>query len=235
MRSGRLGVIHHKSLRLVAAALLILSTAAPLAAEDLPSRIDPPLIDPTSAALAKAGPLGDMTIGTDKAPVTLIAYLSLTSPLSAKFFTTSYPTLKTRYIDGGKLRFILREFPLEPRATTAFALARCIGNSKIGEDKIRKDKYFAVVAALFVKQADWAGRGATSTLQDILKPFGMSDKGFNACFADAKLFDHIKAVKAEAASFGVHATPTFFLNGKRLIGDQSVDDFAKAIDPILPK
>lgn len=216
--------------RTLLAAFILALFAASATAEDLPSRIDPPLVDPTPAALAKAGPLGDMAIGADKAPVTLIAYLSLTSLLSAKFFTGTLPALKTRYIDGGKLRFILREYPLEPRATTAFALARCLG-----KDKISKDKYFAVVAALFVKQADWAGRGATSTLQDILKPFGMSDKGFNACFADTKLFDHIKAVKAEAASFGVHATPTFFLNGKRFIGDQSMDDFAQAIDPILSK
>jgi protein-disulfide isomerase len=210
---------------LVAAFVLFVLGAASAAADDLPSRIDPPLPDPTPTALAKAGPLGDMTLGADKAPVTLIAYLSLTSPLSAHFFSAVFPELKKRYIDSNKLRFILREFPFEPRDTTGFVMARCIG----------KDKFFPAVETLFAQQAAWSGRKATKTLQDVLKPFGVTEKSFADCLANEKLFDHVKAVKTEAAHFGVHATPAFFVNRKRLVGDQSAAALAEAIEAASPK
>jgi protein-disulfide isomerase len=210
---------------LLAAFAFIVLNSAFATADDLPSRIDPPLANPTPAALAKAGPLGDMAIGDAKAPVTLIAYLSLTSPLSAHFFDTVLPRLKTRYVTTNKLRFILREFPFEPRDTTAFVMARCIG----------KDKFFPAVETLFAKQAEWSGRKATATLQDVLKPYGVTEKSFADCLADEKLFDHVKAVKTEATHFGVHATPAFFVNGKRLVGDQSAGDLAEAIAADLPK
>lgn len=210
---------------LLAGSFLLLAGLTTAAANDLPSRIDPPLADPAPAALAKAGPLGDMTEGAANAPVTLIAYLSLTSPLSAHFFGAVLPELKTHYIATNKLRFILRELPFEPRDTTAFVMARCAG----------KDKFFPIVAALFAKQSEWSGRTATVSLQDMLKPFGVTEKSFTGCFANEKLFDHVKVVKSEAAHFGVHATPTFFVNGKRLVGDQSVDTIAKAIEAASPK
>lgn len=166
-----------------------------------------------------------MTIGADTAPVTLIAYLSLTSPLSAHFFGSAFPELKKRYIESNRLRFILREFPFEPRDTTGFVMARCVG----------KDKFFPAVETLFAQQAEWSGRKATKTFQDVLKPFGVTEKSFADCLANEKLFDHVKAVKAEAAHFDVHATPVFFVNGKRLVGDKSAEDLAKAIEAALPK
>lgn len=210
---------------LLAASACIVLNFASAAADDLPSRIDPPLADPTPAQLAKAGPLGDMSIGDGKAPVTLIAYLSLTSPLSAHFYDTVLPELKTRYIATKKLRFILREYPFDPRDTTGFVMARCVG----------KDKFFPAIDTLFAKQAEWGGRKATKTLQDELTPLGVTEKSFATCLANEKLFDHIKAVKAEAAHFAVHATPAFFVNGKRLVGDQSADNLAKAIEAAAPK
>jgi protein-disulfide isomerase len=210
---------------LLAAFAFIVLSAASAAADDLPSRIDPPLADPTPTALAKSGPLGDMSMGDDKAPVTLIAYLSLTSPLSAHFYDAVLPELKTRYIATKKLRLVLREFPFDPRDTTGFVMARCVG----------KDKFFPAIETLFAKQAEWSGRKATKTLQDVLKPFGVTEKSFADCLANEKLFDHVKAVKAEAAHFNVHATPAFFVNGKRLVGDQSADTLAKAIEAAVPK
>src|SRR5690606_9095380 len=75
-----------------------------------------------------AGPLGDVALGKADAPVTIIEYASVTCSHCATFHASTFPTLKEKYIDTGKVRFILREFPLDPLATAGFMLARCAGN-----------------------------------------------------------------------------------------------------------
>ena len=99
--------------------------------------------------LLKADALPDMVMGNDKAPVTVIEYASMTCSHCAHFQETTFPELKKRYIDTGKVRYIFREFPLDSLAAAAFMLARCAG-------KDDKDKYFALVDTLFRQQRQWA-------------------------------------------------------------------------------
>jgi hypothetical protein len=118
---------------------------------------------PSPADLADSGPDGDITIGSDKAPVSVIEYASMTCPHCAHFSATTFPELQKRYIDTGKVRFTLRPFPLDALSAAGFMLARCGG----------KDKYMPIVEALFAKRADWivkrrlpsnsASRGVNST------------------------------------------------------------------------
>src|SRR5688500_16214105 len=67
--------------------------------------------------LSVAGPLGDVAQGPADAKVTIIEYASLTCSHCATFHKETYPALKQRYIDTGKVRYILREFPLDVLAT----------------------------------------------------------------------------------------------------------------------
>jgi hypothetical protein len=69
--------------------------------------------NPPLAELMQPGPLGDMSIGEEKAPVTIIEYASMTCPHCAAFHETTYQELKKKYVDTGKVRFIFREFPLD--------------------------------------------------------------------------------------------------------------------------
>jgi len=86
--------------------------------------------NPPLAELMQPGPLGDMSLGDEKAPVTIIEYASMTCPHCANFHETTYPELKKKYIDTGKVRFIFREFPLEQLAAAASMLARCGGKER---------------------------------------------------------------------------------------------------------
>ena len=79
----------------------------------------------------RPGPLGDVALGPADAKVTIIEYASLTCSHCAAFHEETFPELKKRYIDTGKVRFILREFPLDPLATAGFMLARCDGEHEI--------------------------------------------------------------------------------------------------------
>src|SRR5262245_48094486 len=79
--------------------------------------------NPPLAELMQPGPLGDMSLGDEKAPITIIEYASMTCPHCAHFHETTFPELKKKYIDTGKVRFIFREFPLDQLAAAAFMLA----------------------------------------------------------------------------------------------------------------
>ena len=187
-----------------------------------PARADTPETD--LAELAKAGPDGDVVLGSDKAPVTVIEYASMTCPHCAHFAETTFPELQKRYIDTGKVRFIFREFPLDALAAAGFMLARCAG----------KDKFMPVVETLFAKQREWMVEKPIEPLRAIAKQFGFTEQSFDQCLANQKVLDGIQDVRDRAATkLGVNSTPTFFINGKKLVGDQPIEAMAKDIDGYL--
>lgn len=175
--------------------------------------------------LMKPGPLPEQSQGKADAPVTLIEYASMTCSHCANFDTKVYPTLKSKYIDTGKVRYIMREFPLDPLAAAGFMLARCSGD----------DKYFAMVDVLFKMQAQWAfTNDPLQGLLAIAKQAGFSEQKFNECLANQKLLDDIDAVRQRAVDkFGVNSTPTFFVNGQPHRGEMTLDELDKALAPYL--
>jgi protein-disulfide isomerase len=179
---------------------------------------------PSTAELMETGVLPDQSIGKEDAPVTVIEYASMTCGHCATFHTNTYPEFKKRYVDTGKARYILREFPLDPLAAGAFMLARCAG----------KDKYFPLVETLFQQQRTWAVQKPIEPLFAIAKQAGFTQQSFDACLQDQKMLDAIEWVRARGADkFRVDSTPTFFINGKIYKGALSIEDLAKAIDPLL--
>jgi protein-disulfide isomerase len=172
--------------------------------------------------LMKPGSLPDLTLGNADAPVTIVEYASMTCSHCAHFHNTAFPKLKEKYIDTGKVRLILREYPLDNLAMAASMLARCAGG----------DKTFPLISALFAKQEDWAFvRGnPVPELFKFAKQAGFTQESFDKCLTDQKLLDEITAGRKRASEkFGVNATPTFFINGKRLQEAPTIEAFDKAI------
>jgi protein-disulfide isomerase len=225
---------------------VIALAAAGLAGAELPHLIDSAKADPAAttqapattpppatgtdllAELAKPGPDGDIVLGSPKATVTIIEYASMTCPHCAHFSQTTFPELKKRYIDTGKVRFIFREFPFDKLAAAAFMLARCAHTAG------GSDKYMAVVDTLFAKQSQWVVQKPLAPLEDIAKQFGFTTDSFKACLTNQKVLDGIEAVRDRAVQkLGVNSTPTFFINGKKMVGDVAIDAMAKEIDAYL--
>ena len=176
------------------------------------------------AELMQPGPLGEVSTGDAKAPVTIIEYASMTCPHCANFAINTFPTLKEKYIDTGKVRFIFREFPFDPVAAGAFMLARCAGN----------DKFLAVVDLLFHTQRTWAVEKPLGPLLQIVKQAGFTEKSFKECLANQKVLDGVEWVRNRAADkFKVDSTPTFFINGQIQKGAMSFDEMEKVIEPLL--
>jgi protein-disulfide isomerase len=182
------------------------------------------------AELADPGPLGDMVMGAENAPVTIIEYASMTCPHCAHFTIETFPKLKERYIDTGKVRYIFREFPLDALAAGASLLARCAD----------KDKYFSLIDLLFHTQDQWAVQNPLDPLFNVVKQAGFSREAFNSCLdtrnneASRKILSGIEATRTRASDkFKVASTPTFFINGKRIAGAISIDELEKEIAPHL--
>lgn len=169
--------------------------------------------------------LPDIVQGKADAPVTIVEYASMTCTHCAAFHTETYPTLVSKYVDTGKVKFILREFPLDPLATAGFMLARCAG----------PEKRSAVVDLLFTQQKNWAFVDKPlEALAGILKQTGMSKESFETCLKDQKLYDEVNQVRdAGSQKFAVSATPTFYFNGTKVSGEITPDTLAKILDPLL--
>jgi protein-disulfide isomerase len=180
-----------------------------------------------TAELMKPEALPDMVMGDDKAAVTIVEYASMTCPHCARFQETTFPELKKRYIDTGKVRYIFREFPLDNLAAAAFMLARCSGQDD-------KNKYFALIDTLFRQQPQWAVEKPIPPLMAIAKQAGFTEKSFDACLANQKILDGIESVRQRAVKvFKVQSTPTFFINGTLAAGALSIEELSKQIDPYL--
>lgn len=174
--------------------------------------------------LYKAGPLGDKVLGADGAPVTIVEYASVTCPHCATFHQQTYPELKSKYIDAGKVKLIFREFPTQPApvAIAGFMLARCA-----------EDKYYPMLDAIFGQQQSWAQDPYNGLLR-IARQAGFSQEKFDACLKDQKLAEEIQAVAQRGnEQFKVESTPTFFINGKKYVGALSMPELEKILEPLL--
>ena len=179
---------------------------------------------PTEQELLAPGALPDKVFGPDDAPVTIIEYASLTCPHCRTFHVNVWPGLKEKYVDTGKVRFIMREFPFDPRASAGFMLARCAG----------EDKWYPTLDLLYRSQDRWARvSDATSALKSIMGMTGMEGEQVEACLQDQDLLDKITAIADTGKSYGVDSTPTFFVNGEMYKGVLSLERFSEIIDPLL--
>jgi protein-disulfide isomerase len=181
----------------------------------------------SAADVAKPGSLPDMALGPANAAVTITEYASMTCPHCAAFTEKVFPKIKSEYIDSGKIRFVFREFPLDIKAAAGSMLARCVAKDDAG-------KYFAVVDLLFRQQEAWAMKNTTETLTRIGKQAGLSQQQVEDCLKDQALLDKIAADQKYANEvLKVNSTPTFFLNGEMMKGEQSFEEFDKRIKSLL--
>jgi len=166
----------------------------------------------------------DMSLGNPNAKVKVVEYASASCPHCARFALDVFPTFKAKYVDTGKVSFTLKEYLTEPEVLAAggFLLARCAG----------KDRYFAVLDAVFRDQAKMVQTGDYKTgFRRIAKdPGGLTDAQFEACMKDTAAAQALAArANAHVKVDKVGATPTFVINGRRFEGEMTMPELDAAI------
>lgn len=171
--------------------------------------------------LMKPGELPEKILGKADAPHTIIEYSSLTCPHCASFHKNVLPKVKEKYIDTGKAKYIIREFPLDNVAAAGFMLARCVDDAK----------YFDFIDLLYANQEEWAFQNNPLIgLQKFSKQVGFTEARVTECLQDEKTLNYIEWVRNRGSDeFGVSATPSFFIDGKPVKGN-SLEVFDKVLD-----
>jgi protein-disulfide isomerase len=177
-------------------------------------------------SLLLVGP-NDRILGNRNAPITIVEYASMTCPHCAHFADDVLPELKKKWIDTGKVRLVLRDFPLDDEAVHASMVARCAP----------PDRFYAFVDTFFADQDKWVTvPDYQAALARLAELGGMSKAEVDKCLADGKLQDQVLNSRLIASNdLGVNATPTFFVNGVKFTGDPTVEGFDKLLSGLSQK
>ena len=183
--------------------------------------IDKATYVPPQQELMAPGPLGDRVLGKATAPVTVIEYVSLTCPHCANFHKTLFPRMKKEFIDTGKVRYIVREFPIGHMSGAAAIVNRCAP----------EDKYFFLLNQFLTRQPEWVSQEVRpDALYSVAKSSGMTRETFDKCLSNQTIIDGLTEVKQRGRQFGVIGTPTFFINGRKAQGEVTFDEIKAMIE-----
>ncbi len=146
----------------------------------------------------------DHIMGDLKAPITIHEYASMTCSHCATFYKDTFPTIKKKFIDTGKVKFIFHEFPLDAYALTAAKVARCLP----------KDQFFNMLEVFFTNQKRWLqAKDPKKAIAQLGALAGMNEEAFHACNDNQELSDAMmEKMKIAQTDFNIQAVPTFVLN-----------------------
>jgi protein-disulfide isomerase len=199
--------------------LFILATAVPVSAES--AKTNP------GAAKALTVQPEDRVLGNPDAPITIIEYASLTCPHCAKFAVNVLPKLREKWIENGKAKLIMRDYPLDERAMRAAMVTHCAPPSR----------YYPLTEMFFAQAEQWVmASDYRAVLERLAKLGGMSSNQFAACISDKKLEDQVAQSRLTASQqLGVQATPAFFINGEKFEGDPTAEAFDHILSELATK
>lgn len=176
--------------------------------------------NPSMRDVMQSGPLPERAVGRADAPVTVIKYASLTCPYCRKFQLETFPLLKKRYIDTGKMRFILREFPIGFQSGAATIALRCVPAKN----------YFEAYSALLKAQSRWVSQEVRrDPIWQVVRRFGLTRAQFDQCYDDKQLIANLNAVKERGRTLGVIGTPNFFIGNRLYKRVLTMTDFDAAM------
>lgn len=167
----------------------------------------------------------EQVIGSADAPVTLVEYASYTCPHCADFHTEILPQIKKDFVDTGKVKVIFRDFPFERIGATAAMLSRCVDPGR----------YAGFTDLLMKQQKNWASSpNPMGALFKLAKLAGLSQEKIDSCMANEKLLDQIISVRKEAMDkYGFNSTPSFLINGEKVVGSGDYEKFKNIIESKL--
>ncbi|MBT4191866.1 MAG: DsbA family protein [Candidatus Diapherotrites archaeon] len=166
----------------------------------------------------------DAVKGSLDAPITIVEFSDFECSFCETFFSQTLSDLETKYIDTGKVRFIYRDFPLEfhTNAQKAAEAAECAGE---------QGKYYEMHDKIFENQ----NAIGVNNLKTYAKQIGLDEGEFDVCLDSGAMAQEVAKDFSDGQKLGVSGTPTFFVNGTKLVGAQPLSAFEQIIEAELAK
>jgi len=184
--------------------------------DDQPTQTQP---TPTQPA-----PTGDLTDddpvkGDPNAPIIIIEFSDFQCPFCERFYTNTLPQIVSQYIDTGKAKLVFRDFPLSfhPNAQPAAEAAECADE---------QGKFWEMHDKIFENQGSMSVESYKLWAEEI----GLNTEQFNSCLDSGKYASEVQKDFSDGAAAGVSGTPTFFINGEKLVGAQPFEAFKAVLD-----
>jgi protein-disulfide isomerase len=171
----------------------------------------------------------DTGLGNPDAPVQMVEFSDFQCPYCRKFYNETFAQLKENYIDKDLVYFVYRDFPLSIHsdAQKAAEATECADDQ--GE--------FWEMHDLIFEGQNKLGSGTVDIPLESLKSYAkellLDTDAFNECIDSGKYADEVAADIQDAIRYGVSATPTFFINGLKIVGAQSYSTISSTIDSLL--
>lgn len=179
------------------------------------------ITQPTHADIFAPSPLPEMAWGRPDAPVTIVQYASLTCPHCRHFHQTVFPALRRDFIDTGKVRYILREFPIGKASGMATIALRCAA----------PDRYLELYGKFMEQQANWVSQEVRlDPIFAVAQQVGMTRTQFDQCRENQAMIDNLKWVKERGRKLGIIGTPNYFVGDKLVKKELTLADIQAYVD-----
>jgi protein-disulfide isomerase len=164
----------------------------------------------------------DPVKGSENAPITMIEFSDFQCPFCARYFKQTFPLIEKNYIKTGKIKYVYRDFPLSFHnyAQKAAEAAECARD---------QEKFWGYHDLLFQSQDALD----IASLKVYAEELNLDTKKFNDCLDSDKYEEEVKKDFQDGQRYGVSGTPTFFINGVKIVGARPYSAFEEIIEQEL--
>ena len=168
----------------------------------------------------------DMVLGDRNSKIVVVEYFSPTCPHCVTYHKRILPELKAKYIDTGKVAYVMREFIGNKQDLDATVLARCDGSL---------ESYLNFIKVILEQQDNWAfGKNYREVLTNIGTLGGIGPEKYAHCLNDEVkieiLIENTRLIAREPKFVG---TPSFFINGKQFTKPYTFEELSQAIENVV--
>lgn len=170
---------------------------------------------------------GAATKGKENAPVTIVEFSEYQCPYCGRYVAEAYPQILEEYED--QIYYIFHDYPLSfhPHAQKLAEVARCAGD---------QNQYWEMHDLIFENQEEWSSKQNIDVdIDSFVTQLGLNKEEFDDCLDSGKYTQAVNDSIELGTEVGVQGTPTFFINGQKLVGARPYADFKAIIDAELAK